>query len=114
MMYTRYIDNIFFIWTGNKQDLQRFFQHLNSVHPTIKFYCEFSSDNINFLDTLVCIRKQHEIVTKIYKIPTDEQPSLRQKSYHPQVTKDALPVVRPYILGEYAIEMKISKRKSII
>ena len=113
MMYTRYIDDIFFIWTGNNQELQRFFQHLNSVHPTIKFDCEFSSDNINFLDTLFGITKQHEIVTKIYKKPTDEQPFLHQKSYHLQVTKESIAYSRLHI-RRICNQDEDFERKSII
>ena len=90
LLYTRYIDDIFFIWTGNKHDLDTFFRTMNTVHSTIKFDCKFSTKCINFLDTLVCITDQQEIITKIYKKPTDEQAFLHQKSYHPNFTKTSI------------------------
>ena len=90
MLYARYIDDIFFIWTGSKKELQTFFQHLNAVHSTIKFDCKTSTESINFLDTVVQITEQREITTKLYKKPTDEQPFLHQKSYHPNFTKTSI------------------------
>ena len=44
-LYLRYIDDIFFIWHGSKQELERFFEHINLVHPTIKFDCTYFFPN---------------------------------------------------------------------
>ena len=90
LLYARYIDDIFLIWTDSQQNLHLFFETLNSAHPTIKFDCNYSTKNINFLDTNICITENDEIVTKIFKKPTDQQPLLHHKSYHPKSTKTSI------------------------
>ena len=52
-IYLRYIDDIFFIWHGSKQELEHFIEHINQVHPTIKFDCTYSFQTINFLDLTI-------------------------------------------------------------
>ena len=37
LTYLRFIDNIFFIWRGNKTDLEKFLNELNTKRPSIKF-----------------------------------------------------------------------------
>jgi hypothetical protein len=36
-------------WTESEENLNRFFDHANNVHPTIKFTHETSRNNISFL-----------------------------------------------------------------
>jgi hypothetical protein len=47
----RFIDNVDMKWTESEENLNRFFYHVNKVHPTIKFTHETSRNNISFLDT---------------------------------------------------------------
>ena len=42
----KYIDDIFFIWTHGKQELQWFFQELNKAHLNLKFMYESSKEKI--------------------------------------------------------------------
>ena len=49
----RYIDDVFFIWTGTLQSLKDFIKYPTSVHPTIKFTAQYSKNAVNFLDTTV-------------------------------------------------------------
>ena len=39
----RYINDIFFIWTENKDDLEDFFKHLNEFYSQLRFIYEKSS-----------------------------------------------------------------------
>ena len=39
LIYLRFIDNIFFMWTGSKTDLENLSNKLNSKQPSIKFKC---------------------------------------------------------------------------
>ena len=39
--YLRYIDDIFLIWTGTTDQLMKFKQQINEVHPSIKFDFNF-------------------------------------------------------------------------
>ena len=91
LLYLRYIDDIFLIWKGSKQDLEKFILEINSVHNTIKFDVKFSTSCVNFLDTTVTINHDHSIKTSLYQKPTDRHNFVHQKSYHPFSTKKALP-----------------------
>ena len=42
IIYLRYIDNIFMVWKGTKQELLIFLENLNSKHKTIKFELNIS------------------------------------------------------------------------
>ena len=46
----RFIDDIDIKWTESEENLNRFFDHANNAHPTIKFTHETSRNNISFLD----------------------------------------------------------------
>ena len=56
LIYLRFIDNIFFIWTSNKSDLENFLNKLNAKHLSIKFEYEISKERISFLDTEIYIK----------------------------------------------------------
>ena len=60
----RFIDNIIFIWTGNKKDLMKFFNKLNTKHESIKFEYQISKPSITFLDTEV-YTKNNKLYIKI-------------------------------------------------
>ena len=89
LIYVRYIDDIFFIWTGTERELLQFFSEINSVHPTIKFDYIYSRNNMNFLDSTVTILG-NRLGTSVYTKPTDRKAYLHAKSYHPKSTKEAI------------------------
>lgn len=91
LLYLRYIDDIFLIWKGTKQELDQFIAEINTVHNTIKFDVNYSSSSVNFLDTTVTINPDYSIKTSLYQKPTDRHNFLHQKSYHPSSTKKSLP-----------------------
>ena len=37
LLYVRYIDDIFFLWTGSEEDLKNFLSTVNEIYPSIKF-----------------------------------------------------------------------------
>ena len=45
----RFIDEADTKWTDSEENLNRFFDHANNLHPTIKFTHETSRNNISFL-----------------------------------------------------------------
>ena len=53
LVWMRFIDDVFFIWTHGEERLKSFINHLNSSHETIKFASEQSWDRISFLDVQV-------------------------------------------------------------
>ena len=54
--WKRFIDDIFFLWTGTPENLDVFFQHINSFYPTIKFIITSSTDQLPFLDILISLK----------------------------------------------------------
>ena len=50
LVYFRYIDDIFMIWTEGEDTLNQFFNHCNSLNPSIQFEQTISNTNIPFLD----------------------------------------------------------------
>ncbi|XP_033109872.1 uncharacterized protein LOC117111097 [Anneissia japonica] len=56
LVYYRYIDDIFMIWTDTLAELE-FHRGLNNAHPTIKLTIEHSNEEVHFLDTTVSFRE---------------------------------------------------------
>jgi peptide-methionine (R)-S-oxide reductase len=106
-LYKRFIDDIFLIWTGGIEKLQSFLEKINSIHPTLKFTAEFTSpfkcsfppstphdcfcrstNSIPFLDTQVSV-SNGQLVTDLYRKPTDRCQYLLPSSCHPvHITKN--------------------------
>lgn len=91
LIWWRYIDDIFIIWTHGPALLQSFLGFLNEQHPTIKFTSEVSSSEVPFLDTLVQLKPDGRISTKLYTKPTDAHLYLHYQSAHPAVQKNSIP-----------------------
>ena len=90
LLWTRFIDDIFLIWTHGEKELEYFFSHLNQVHDTIKFSSEMSKNKIAFLDTLVILEK-NRIYTDLFTKPTDANNYLHYESAHPNHCKKGIP-----------------------
>ena len=53
LIFARYIDDIFLIWTNTRETLASFLQNLNNFHPNLHFTHESSTTSINFLDLTI-------------------------------------------------------------
>ena len=89
-LYLRYIDDIFMIWTGTKEQFYQFYSTLNNCHHSIKFDHEISPNEVNFLDTTVYVDTNGTIQTKLYTKPTDRHNYLHRRSEHPLPLKNNL------------------------
>ena len=84
-----YIDDIWFLWSGTKEELLEFITLLNSVHPTIKFKCKevehfsFATRTVNFLDMTVFMDENNFIETPLYTKPGKVCQYLLPSSCHP-------------------------------
>ena len=72
LSYLRFIDDIFFIWTGSIEQLIAFLNDLNTKHNSIKFEYKISRSSIPSLDKEVYM-KTNKLYTKIYRKETDRQ-----------------------------------------
>eukprot|EP00111_Clytia_hemisphaerica_P014126 TCONS_00041609-protein len=70
--YSRFLDDIFLLWNSSLDELLKFEKYLNNIHPTIKFTMEYSTKEINFLDTTIYIdEKTSKLKSKVFIKPTD-------------------------------------------
>lgn len=53
LVWKRYIDDIFSLWTINRDEISQFIEQANNHHPTIKFTAEVSETETTFLDTYI-------------------------------------------------------------
>ena len=81
-MYLRLIDEIFLTWTGDKIDLEKFLNKLNTKHSLIKFGYEIPKEIISVMDIEVYI-KNKKLHTKIFRKKTNHQTFLNINSEHP-------------------------------
>ena len=98
IIWKRFIDDIFSVWTLPEKEISHFVDFANSFHATIKFTHEMSSDKIVFLDTEVfkgprfAVDKTLDVQTH-YK-PTETFQYTHFSSSHP------LSVKKGFVKGE--------------
>ncbi len=87
LIWKRFINDIFLIWTGDTTD---FLTHINSIHSTIKFTSDISLVEITFLDVVIYkgINFQTKGILDLRTIKrTNKELYVHAKSYHPPSTK---------------------------
>ena len=88
-LWKRFIDDVFIIWTYGPDE--RFVTYLNSVHDTIKFTCEHSFTNVDFLDVTIQISEKNNLETTLFCKPTDTHNYLLYSSEHPRHLLNGIP-----------------------
>ena len=89
LIYPRFIDGIFFTWNGNKKNIIKFLNELDTKHESIKFEYQISKTSITFLDTKVYI-KNSKLYTKIYRKNTSSN-TPQHNSEHLKYLKISIP-----------------------
>ena len=82
LLYKRYTDKYFFIWTGTEDDLNSFLKYLNSCNPNITFTFEKSHYSVHILNTTMLL-ENNELKTDLYSKSTDSHNYLLFTSSHP-------------------------------
>jgi hypothetical protein len=72
LIYKRFIDDGFGIWTHGIESLQQFTEYVNSIHSKINIKLRHNNKQIEFLDTLVILENLN-IETDLYSKETDKQ-----------------------------------------
>ena len=87
LVWKRYIDNIFSLWTITRENITQFIEQANNHHPTIKFTAEISDTEITFQDTNIYKGKRFEkdavLDVKTHFKPTDTFQYTNFSSSHP-------------------------------
>ena len=88
----RYIDDVLGLWTHGEDKLKKFFEDLNSIHPTIKFTIESTAktSSIAFLDTTIRVQPNRSFSTELYIKPTSAGIIMHFESAQPITTKRAV------------------------
>ena len=71
LVWIRYIDDVFFIWTHGENEVKSFMQKLNQFHPNLSFTYESSKKEIAFLDCKVNLF-ENKLTADFYVKPTDK------------------------------------------
>ena len=66
LVYLRFIDDLFFIWTGIKEQLTNCLNNLSKKQNSIKFEYNISQTSLTFLETEDSIQN-NKLVTKLYR-----------------------------------------------
>jgi hypothetical protein len=56
LSWFRFIDDVDMKWIHSNKELDEFFEHANSIHPSIKFTHEVSKTKMSFLDTTTTVK----------------------------------------------------------
>ena len=90
VIYLRFIDVIFFVWKGSKEQPICNLDELNTKHDSIKFEYKILKASISFLDTEVYI-KNNKLNTKIYTKQNNRPRLLHIDPEHPKSLRCSVP-----------------------
>ncbi|HNI11121.1 MAG TPA: hypothetical protein PLL93_08260 [bacterium] len=114
--YFRFLDDIFFVWPGTKQDLLEFNDFLNSILPGIKITLTIREQIIEFLDTRIYKFYSQDICslrTRVFFKSTDTHQLLHYSSFHPRHTTKGIlksQLIRFKRLSSFKYEFDYSSR----
>ena len=77
-----FIGDIFMLWSKSENQLKSFINEINKKHHNIKFDVKFSTEKIEFLDTLGYKNHSNRLQTTLHIKPADRQNYLHSKSLH--------------------------------
>lgn len=90
LVFLRFLDDIFIIWTYSREEFMEFFQYLNNYRESIKFQHNISDESVDFLDVTIYkgnkFKHEGTLDTKVYCKPTDTHELLHKSSFHPKHT----------------------------
>ena len=90
LLWWRYIDDVFMIWSHGEEKVNEFVNLLNFSHETIKFNHEVSPSKINFLDVTV-LPHYNKIATDLHIKSNDTHQYFLSSSCHPSNIKKSIP-----------------------
>ena len=111
LVWKRYINDIFSLWTTNRERIEHFIEQANNHHPTIKFTAEISDKETTFLDTYIYKGERFErdaiLDVRTHFKPTETFQYTHFSSCHPQGVK------KGFIKGEALRLLRTNSSKVI-
>ena len=90
MLWKRFIDDIFVIWTRSAVEFTTYMNTINQLHHTIKFTYELSETELTFLDITLYkgdrFDRNQILDIRTHIKPTNKQLYIHASSYHPPTT----------------------------
>lgn len=106
-IYKTYIDDLFWVWTGNLEDLNSFIKELNSIMPQIRLEVTISPSSIVFLDVVFTLNNTtHRLEYAPYSKPLNKHLYIPFSSNHPTSNK------KGWIKGELTRLARLSHDKT--
>lgn len=87
----RYIDDVFILWSGSREDLSRLMDLLTVNTFNLSFTMECSQIKINFLDLQIHLDCDGTLHSSLYRKPSSGNTILHAASAHPQPLLDSIP-----------------------
>ena len=89
LFYKRFIDDIFFVWSGTLFGLYSFLNRFNNLTLTIKITWNMSTEKVIFLDTEVGLDQENpsQLITRPYQKPLNRYLYIPFTSYPPSHAK---------------------------
>ena len=111
LIWNRYIDDIFSLWTLNREEILQFIEQANKQYPTIKFTAEISETETTFLDTNISkgvrFRSNSVLDVRTHFKPTETFQYTHFSSCHPPGVK------KGFIKGELLRLLRTNSSKKI-
>ena len=100
-LWLRYVDDIYCVFRGNRDEILALFGDLNAYHPNVNFTFEEEKDGcLPFLD--VNVKRGLDILTTtVYRKPTHTDQYIRADSCHPKHVKEG--VVKGFVSRAHSI-----------
>ena len=86
----RFVDDIWGVWKGTKEEFGKFVDICNSHEQRIKITWEVCEDRAIFLDVMVVRMEMGELKTELYVKPSDRTRYLHVESDHPKHVKEGI------------------------
>jgi hypothetical protein len=99
-------------WIQSEEYLHRLFDHVNNVHPTIKFNHEASRTNISFLNTSTTCANAI-MSTDIYNKSADKHQYLSTRSCHPKHCTKSIPYSQALRIKRICSNEQTTKKKRL-
>ena len=111
LVWKRYIDDIFSLWTLNREEIMQSIEQANKHHPTIKFTAEISDTETTFLVTSIYkgerFRSNSVLDVRTHFKPTETFLYTHFSSCHP------LGIKKGFIKGEVLRLLRTNSSKNI-
>lgn len=90
-LWVQYIDDIFIIWNGSREEFCNLMDLININEIGLKFTFEIQEELLPFLDVLIQKTQNGDISTTVFRKPTATNSLLRWESDHPVPLKKGIP-----------------------